>query len=665
MTAYLTSVALIITACLAFYKLLLQKETFYRLNRVLLMACLALAFLLPLVPIPQQFSLRVPATKQQPVTQQPATTIGEKALQKPEPLAAQKLTEELAFNKEKALQWAIYLYWIGVAIFALNFLMQLVTLLIRSYRNPAIIDGPYRIVEISGASAPCSFGNTIFINPEKYDWETYSQILLHEKVHIREKHSVDLVLAEIVLVLQWFNPFAWLYRKEIENNLEFLTDDVLVQKEAVEKSSYQLSLLKVSTPQLPLHLTTNYNQSLLKKRILMMNAKKSNLHTTWKYFFLLPLLLVCASLLNEPKLTAQIVTVSNRNMNVVNDTETEGYWFATIKGDKMNIQFRQTEEEGSNYNGSSFKLADFGTLPTGNSGSFQLTREAGTMAFTGKFEGNQGMGKYKFQPNKQYAASMNKEINETLSDRDLMVFFFIDIKMAYVKMLKTEGYKDLDKDKIIPLAALNIDADFIHSLKESGLKGLTLDQMIPLKSLGIDKKYIQEIRTAGYPDISSDQLIAFKSQGIDGSYIKKLNAADSKLGSAKGGQDPDDLISFKALQIDENYVKELRLAGYRANMDQSNLIAMKSLGVDGAYIKSFEAIGYKNIDTDDLIAMKSQNITPEFLKGFEDAGFKNIPLRDFIALKAVGVTPDYIKQMKEKGFNYSDINKYITLKSLD
>lgn len=665
MTTYLSSVALIITACLAFYKLFLQRETFYRLNRYLLLSCLAMAFLVPLVPVPQKFSFRSPAISVQEKSQ--VNNVYTPGNSSPPPATIAKAENQpviqTGFTRGKVMQWLVYLYWTGVVIFSLNFLVQLALLMVRSYRNPAIKDGPFRIVELQGDHAPCSFGNTIFINPAKYDWDTYSQILIHEKVHIRERHSIDLVLAEIVLVLQWFNPFAWLYRKVIENNLEFLTDDVLVGKEAVEKSGYQLNLLKVSIPEMPLHLTTNYNQSLLKKRIQMMNAKKSNLHTAWKYLFLLPLLLICASLLNEPKLTAQIVTVSNRNMKVVQDTETEGYWFATIKGDKISMQFRQTAEEGQSYNGSTFKLSDFSTLPRGNSGKFQLTREAGTMEFTGKFDDDQGMGKYIFQPNKAYAASMNKEINESLSDRDLMVFFFIDIKISYAKMLKSEGYKDLDKDKLIPLAALNIDTAFIHSLKESGLKGLTLDQMIPLKSLDIDKKYIQEIRSAGYPDISSDQLIAFKSQGIDGNYIKKLQAADPKPG-AKTDRDPDDIISFKALQIDDSYVKELKQAGI-SDIEKQDLLAMKSLGIDGAYIKSFDAIGYRNLKSSDLIPMKSLGINAEYIRGFQGIGFNNIEAQELVALKSVGVTPEYIRQMREKGFNYKDINKYLTLKSLD
>src|SRR6185295_11607197 len=153
-------------------------------------------------------------------------------------------------------------------------------------------DGWLRIVELSGDKAPCAFGNIIFINPAKYEWETYQQILLHEKVHILQGHSFDIILSEMVLIFQWFNPFAWIYRKELEKNLEFLTDDQVLRDPEVERDSYQLSLVKVSAPHFPLNLTTNYNQSLLKKRVAMMNAKKSNMQTAWKYLFLFPLLVL-------------------------------------------------------------------------------------------------------------------------------------------------------------------------------------------------------------------------------------------------------------------------------------------------------------------------------------------------------------------------------------
>jgi beta-lactamase regulating signal transducer with metallopeptidase domain len=306
MIPYILYTALIISVCFIFYKLLLQQETFFHLNRFVLLSCMVLAFILPVLPIPQQFSLR----KEAAVTHTPSV---KNSVQKNETVqltaspVKETITEQTSqhFNLDLAVQWLVYLYWFGVIIFALNFLMQAVILLYRGYTTSVIQDGKFRIVEITGDKAPCSFANTIFINPEKYEWETYNQILLHEKIHIEQKHTIDLLLAEIVLVFQWFNPFAWQWRKALEINLEFLTDDKMLQQDTVERESYQFSLLKVAAPQFPLSLTTNYNQSLLKKRIIMMNSKKSNVHTAWKYFFLLPVLVLFACLFNQPTAQAQ------------------------------------------------------------------------------------------------------------------------------------------------------------------------------------------------------------------------------------------------------------------------------------------------------------------------------------------------------------------------
>ena len=301
MMPYILHAGLILAACLVFYKILLQKETFFQLNRWVLMVCLVLSFGLPMIPVPEQWSFQqaesqqevfLPAIQTQEIVSAPVNS-------------QPNVVEEKAFNWSMAITWLIRLYWLGVIIFAINFLLQIITLLYRAYTRPVIKDGRFRIVELSGDTAPCSFANNIFINPEKYDWETYNQVLQHEKIHIQEKHTLDLIIAELVIIFQWFNPFAWWYRKELENNLEFLTDDRFLHHPEVEKTSYQLSLLKVSAPHFPLSLTTNYNQSLLKKRVAMMNAKKSNVHTTWKYLFLFPVLVLSVCLLNKPVVNAQ------------------------------------------------------------------------------------------------------------------------------------------------------------------------------------------------------------------------------------------------------------------------------------------------------------------------------------------------------------------------
>ena len=703
MIPYILYAALILTACLIFYKLLLQKETFFYLNRFILLACLLLAFILPLIRVPSQLSFRTPpAMIEIPRPEAPAyqgNTPGP-AVETGHPAVAEPVQIKQGINFDQAMHWLIYLYWFGVAVFACNFLMQAGLLLYRAYSGTVIRDGKFRIVEITGDKAPCSFGNNIFINPAKYDWATYNQVLLHEKIHIEQKHTIDLLLAEMMLVFQWFNPFAWAWRREMESNLEFFTDHQLLQQPEVEKETYQFSLLKVAAPHFPLSLTTNYNQSLLKKRILMMNAKRSNLHTTWKYFFLLPLMVAFVCLFNEPVLKAQRVTAKAKptpHQQHNSEIKTSGNWFATIKGDKINFQFKNEGDDNSS-NGNSFLISDFKDLPRDKPGIFTLTREAGTMEFKGKFEGDKGMGEYQFAPDKNYSDDMRKEGIDVAEDHDLMVFFLVNVKRSYVQMLKQQGYTDLDKDKLIPLAALDINEGYIKSIKEAGFTHIDLDNLVPFKALGVDKAYIAEIRQAGYKDITPDKIITFKAQGIDGKYIadfrssakndmsekneddvstsnsknKELNKNRNKdLNAGKNlnrnnhinTDDDDDLIAFKALNIDPAFINSFKEVGYN-DLSNSNLISMKAVGVTPEFIKSFREAGYTNISADDLVALKSQGVTPALVKQYKELGFDNLSLSDVIGAKATGASPSFIISMRDKGHKMKSLEKYIALRSV-
>ena len=772
---YIINAALVLGACLAFYKILLHRETFYRVNRYLLIACLAVSFSLPLLQVPQQYSLRkttvvnkksvappvvsyvIPQPLHTPSTPIAAKPTEYTATQTPvtiDPLAYTAGTQtdnSTGFSLALLLNWVKWMYWFGVLLFAGSFLFQLVILLYRSLRYPVIIDGRYRIVEMTGDTAPCSFGNTIFINPSKYDWETYNQILLHEKVHIRQRHTFDIILAEIVLIFQWFNPFAWVYRREIENNLEYLTDDQLTQKEQVNKHRYQISLVKVAAPHLPLKLTTNYNQSTLKKRIAMMNKKRSNLHTAWKYFFLLPVFAILACILNEPAALSQqnaknkkegkekteqneqpaangqqeIASAKIPGEKISNKMPQEGYWFAVIKDNEVNIHFSDekltSEDSWSGHHNSttSFPLSELGNLPRANTGTITIIREAGKLELTGKFEDKTGMGTYVFNADKGYVDYMNKELKEDLEPDEEMAFFVINIKKDFVQMLHKEGYASISKDELIPVAALGINQNYIHSMRSAGFTDLTLENLIPLKALGIDDKYVAEIKSV-YKNISSEQLISFKAQGIDKAYIAKMRQMNGK---EKDGEEdePGDMVSYKALGIDQDFVNSFKaigydkmshdelvsfkalgitpeyvkgwqasgfkdlsvdeLTGFKAQditpeymksftslgykMQADELLAFKSLGITPEYIKSFEAAGYKNIGADELTGLKSQDITPEFIKKFEAIGFTNIDLDQLVAVKAVGVTPEYIKEMRAKGLNYNTLEKYVRLKTID
>jgi hypothetical protein len=708
MIPYILHVALLISVCLLFYKVLLQKETFYKLNRWILVFCMALSFGLPLIPIPQQWAFRespAPAANtavdavnsyaQNVVTQKQAAikaavTASATANASPKvnhtiARAAQATTVQAAVIKNtttttaattsllpRVIKWLFYIYWIGVAAFGLNLLLQLVVLLFQAYTKPVIRDGKFRIIELTGDKAPCSFGNNIFINPEKYDWDTYSQILLHEKIHIRQGHSFDILIAELVLVLQWFNPFAWLYRTEVENNLEFLTDDAVLEHKEIERSSYQMSLLKVSAPHLSLGITTNYNQSLLKRRILMMNSKRSNIHIMWKYFFLVPLLGILACALNDPQVYAQIVKPKvkshSNNPRWSNNTETEGSWFATIKNDKVKIEFRSDSDDHNWSSNSDFMLSEFSTLPRDKKGDFTLTREAGTITFNGKFDGGQGYGHYKFKASTEFKNTLANYGIKGVEEGDEFAFFIINIRKDYITMLESNGYKHLTKDELIAMGALKVDAPYIRFWKEMGYT-LTPDELVSGKALGINGAYVSEIRKAGYTHITFEQLVSFKATGVTGKYIAGLHGADTKAGTnGKNSQtanklSADDVVSVKALNVDESYVSAIQKAGY-ANVSLSDLTGMKAVGVTPAYIEGFRAAGYKNIPAEGLVSLKSLGVTPEFVKSFAALGYKNISADNLSGMKAVGVTPQFIENLQAAGYHNISVDNLISIKSL-
>lgn len=232
MLPYLPYAALLLALFFGFYKLLLEKETFFQLNRWFLIGGLILCFLLPTIEIPEHWSIRSetplsqakeensfyeevaeianPLPTPSEVDQNTASVASEISTQ-----AFETPTEQQSYSATtpfwKKLNWssiAWYGYLTGLVIFLINLLIQLAILIRQIVRLPKLKDGKFYIVEMEGDKAPYSFLNYIFINPTKYDWETYQQILQHEKVHISQAHSIDMILAELTVVVQWFNPFA-------------------------------------------------------------------------------------------------------------------------------------------------------------------------------------------------------------------------------------------------------------------------------------------------------------------------------------------------------------------------------------------------------------------------------------------------------------------------
>jgi hypothetical protein len=160
----------ILLACLAFYKLLLRRETFYKVNRYMLIVCLVISFALPLMQVPQQFSFRKPGNQvesgklkvesenqqvadnngtskvneQKSTNARPPAIVKQPSTSNIQPSTTNKQPQTSNFKPQTFLTWLFWIYWFGVIVFGVSFLFQLVLLLVRAYRNPVIIDGKYR-----------------------------------------------------------------------------------------------------------------------------------------------------------------------------------------------------------------------------------------------------------------------------------------------------------------------------------------------------------------------------------------------------------------------------------------------------------------------------------------------------------------------------------------
>ena len=269
---YIFKVSGILSLFYITYQLFLKQETFYAVNRHFLISGIITALILPLVTITHYIEFEpLPITN----LSGPATL-------------TETVSGSQGFNWIYAL-FAIYL--MGVLIHGLKFLAQVFSLTKLIKNNTIIAHDKYRYVETSEPIAPFSFFNYIFYNPGLYSTNDLKAIIEHEKAHGSQWHSVDVLLSHLIAILTWINPFSWLYQSNIKQNLEFLAD-AKATEEVSSIKHYQYALLKVSGNQLYTPIVNNFYNSLIKKRIVMLNKSKSNKRNILKVVFILPALAI-------------------------------------------------------------------------------------------------------------------------------------------------------------------------------------------------------------------------------------------------------------------------------------------------------------------------------------------------------------------------------------
>ena len=307
-----------------FFRLLLSKETFHRFNRMALLGVLFFSLLIPCIEV---------TTRHQVEVQQAVLSIEQLLLMAeleatPANVGAVQETPTISW-----VQIVLLVYLAGILFLACRNIYSLICLfrLIHSGKHEKLEKGVTLVVH-NQEIAPFSWMNYIVISRKDLE-ENGREILIHEMAHIHHRHSVDLLVADICIFFQWFNPGAWLLKQELQNIHEYEADETVIN-EGVNAKEYQLLLIKKAVGTRLYSMANSFNHSKLKKRITMMLKEKSNPWARLKYLYVLPLAAIAVTAFARPEISEKMEEISAVKVNDLAEIVQEKVLQDTVKVSK-------------------------------------------------------------------------------------------------------------------------------------------------------------------------------------------------------------------------------------------------------------------------------------------------------------------------------------------
>ena len=307
-----------------FFRLLLSKETFHRFNRMALLGVLFFSLLIPCIEV---------TTRHQVEVQQAMLSIEQLLLMaesEPTPV------EVGAVQETPAISWVqivLLVYLAGILFLVCRNIYSLICLfrLVHSGKHEKLEKGVTLVVH-NQEIAPFSWMKYIVISRKDLE-ENGREILIHEMAHIHHRHSVDLLVADICIFFQWFNPGAWLLKQELQNIHEYEADETVIN-EGVNAKEYQLLLIKKAVGTRLYSMANSFNHSKLKKRITMMLKEKSNPWARLKYLYVLPLAAIAVTAFARPEISEKMEEISAVKVNDLAEIVQEKVLQDTVKVSK-------------------------------------------------------------------------------------------------------------------------------------------------------------------------------------------------------------------------------------------------------------------------------------------------------------------------------------------
>lgn len=278
---YMIEVSLCWLLLFGFYHFMLRKETFFDTNRMFLLLALGLGLALPLMRPILELLFNSSPTYSFTIQELTKQTIG---------------IQSIKATKNWSISTTLFLvYLLGIVVFSFRLLFNLFKIYQLRQNGKILYKGDYSIIQTSELGMPFSFGKYLFVPMQfQIDAVDEQKIIKHELVHIREKHTLDIILVEILTIIFWFNPLLQLFQTALKEVHEYAADKEVLRSTPVK--NYGHLLLQQAFPNIELRLIHNFNQSQLKKRIKMMTKKPSTKSALLKYMFIAPVVIAISIL---------------------------------------------------------------------------------------------------------------------------------------------------------------------------------------------------------------------------------------------------------------------------------------------------------------------------------------------------------------------------------
>lgn len=296
------------------YVMFLRNETYFKINRWFLLGSVLFSVILPII------KLRI--FSPQPVVLSEVTVTPYRNLLESITIYSHDFSGSVE-NAILSVDLLIYIYLAGVTLFFGRFLFRIMQLILIIRKNEIQSASGFKLIMLKKETSPYSFMNYVFVSQPLVKSKGYDKMIEHEMEHVKQGHSFDVIILELLTVFQWFNPFMWMLNRAIRENHEFLADQAVLTK-GVSRGEYKSLLLNQFVGG-QLVIANNFNYSLIKNRIKMMSKiKSSKIAITKITFGILVAAALVVAFACEQKESVETKSVNNDAITIVSTIQDDG-----------------------------------------------------------------------------------------------------------------------------------------------------------------------------------------------------------------------------------------------------------------------------------------------------------------------------------------------------